>query len=153
MKKFYFVGIFVVVVAFGLGAALQAAGAAQYATTPRAKKALQAKPFTMTYFGPWNEEVAKKHVPTVTFERTGAGLKVTVRVDNHPMDPQKPHWIEWIRLEDADGRKLGEKRFKATDPGPATAVFELPAVPGKVKALERCNIHGTWLNEAAVELK
>jgi|GEM_PF-2779924 len=151
MKKSCLVGIFVIGAAIGLAPALQAAGAQRVA--PPAKKAIQAKPFTMTDFGPWNEEVAKKHVPTVTFEKMGAGLKVTVRVDNHPMDPQKPHWIEWIRLEDVNGRKLGEKRFKATDPSPATAVFELPAAPDKVKALERCNIHGIWLNEAAVELK
>ena len=113
----------------------------------------QPKPYTMTFFGPWNEAVAKTHVPQVTFAKAGQGLKVTVQIDSHPMDPQKPHWIMWIRLEDMKGQKLGEKTLQATDPRPAVAVFELPKMHSKLKALERCNIHGVWLNEADVKLK
>jgi len=96
--------------------------------------------------------VAATHVPQVTFEKMGKGLKVTVQIDNHPMDPQKPHWIMWIRLEDTKGNKLGEKTFLATDARPAVAVFELPAMHTKLKAFERCNIHGIWLNEVPVKI-
>jgi|WetSurMetagenome_2_1015567.scaffolds.fasta_scaffold229588_2 desulfoferrodoxin-like iron-binding protein len=141
MKKLILAGIFVAGAAIGL--ALAVSGPA----------AQQAEPYTMTSFGPWNAAVAKTHVPMVKFEKTNMGFKVTVQVDNHPMDPQKPHWIEWIRIDDAKGNRLAEKAFKPTDPSPAVAEFELPAIYDSLKVLEHCNIHGTWLNEAAVGLK
>ena len=152
MKKPYLVLIAVVCVAAGL--MMIAPGWARMpSTATKDQESTQPEPYTAKNFGPWNEAVAATHVPQVTFEKMGAGLKVTVQIDNHPMDPQKPHWIMWIRLEDMKGNKLGEKTFNATDPRPAVAVFELPAMEDKVKAFERCNIHGIWLNEAAVELK
>ncbi len=132
---------------------LAAVAAAQYATTPPAQEMAQAKPFTAKFFGPWNEAVAKTHIPMVKFEKTDMGLKVTVQIDNHPMDPTKPPWIQWIRVEDMKGNKLAEKAFQATDPTPPIAVFELPKTHTKLKVLEHCNIHGTWLNETAVEMK
>ena len=152
MKKPYLALIVVACAAAGL--TLIASGWAQMPSTAlKDKDYTQPEAYTATNFGPWNAAVAKTHVPEVTFEKMGMGLKVTVQIDNHPMDPQKPHWIMWIRLEDMNGKKLGEKTFKATDPGPAIAVFELPNVPDKVKAFQRCNIHGIWLNEVAVEIK
>jgi desulfoferrodoxin-like iron-binding protein len=152
MKKPLFFVLLTVLVATGLGLAV-IGGGPQNPTAPAAQEYSQPKPYTADFVGPWSAAAAKTHVPEVTFEKAGKGVKVRIQVDNHPMDPQKPHWIMWIRLEDANGVKLGEKTFKATDPGPAVAVFELPNVPAKVKALERCNIHGIWLNETAVELK
>lgn len=152
MKKTF---LFVLPLALMTAALVVAAsgGAGQYGAAPSTQEYSQPKPYTAQDFGPWNAGVAKTHVPEVTFEKAGMGVKVRIQVDNHPMDAQKPHWIMWIRLEDAKGKKLGEKTFKATDPGPAVAVFELPNVPEKVKAFQRCNIHGIWLNEVAVELK
>ena len=152
MKKPYLVLIAVVCVAAGL--MMIAPGWARMpSAATKDQESTQPEPYTAKNFGPWNETVAATHVPQVTFEKMGAGLKVTVQIDNHPMDPQKPHWIMWIRLEDMKGNKLGEKTFKATDPRPAVAVFELPAMADKVKAFERCNIHGIWLNETVVDLK
>jgi len=132
---------------------LAAAAAAQYGAPAKPQEPMQKEPYTATFFGPWNEAVAKTHVPMVTFEKTSMGLKVTVQIDNHPMDPQKPHWIEWIRIEDMMGKKLAEKKFKPTDPSPPMAVFELKTTDAKLKVFEHCNIHGTWLNEATVEMK
>jgi len=112
----------------------------------------QPQPYTTTFFGPWNAAVAKTHVPQVTYEKMGQALMVTVKVDNHPMDPKKPHWIMWIRVEDAKGKVLAKQEFKATDPAPA-ATFHLAHWPEKLRVLERCNIHGIWLNEVDVKLK
>jgi desulfoferrodoxin (superoxide reductase-like protein) len=67
------------------------------------------------------------------------------------MDPKMPHYIMWIQLFDGSGKKLGEKTFKDTDPAPAKATFDLAAVPETLKAYERCNIHGIWLNEVEVK--
>jgi len=151
MKK-HRVWIFAAVLAVGL--ALAGLGAAQMTSTAmKDQEYTQPEPYTAKFFGPWNEAVAKTHVPMVTFEKMGPGLKVTVQIDNHPMDPQQPHWIMWIKLEDMKGNTLGEKTFKAADPRPAVAVFELPSMVDTVKAFERCNVHGIWLNEAPVSLK
>lgn len=153
MKKTYPVLIAVACMAAGLMLIGPGRAATPSAAPAGSQEYSQPEPYTAAYFGPWNEAVAKTHVPQVKFEKAGTGLKVTIQIDNHPMDPQKPHWIMWIRLEDMKGKKLGEKTFKATDPGPAIAVFELPRMHDKLKAFERCNVHGIWLNEAAVEFK
>jgi len=82
------------------------------------------------------------HVPVVTYERTGSGLKVTVSV-SHEMNPETPHFIEWIQLKDGDGGLLGERTFRATDEK-AEAVFELASIPDRLIAYEKCNLHGIW---------
>ncbi|HSA95773.1 MAG TPA: desulfoferrodoxin family protein [Acidobacteriota bacterium] len=148
MKKAYAV-VFVI----GLAACLAAAVAAQ--TGPTALKDgdySQPAPYTATFFGPWNAGVAKTHVPEVTFEKMGTAVMVKVKVDSHPMDPEKPHWIMWIRVEDETGKELGKHEFKATDAAPV-ATFHVMDPPAKIKVFERCNIHGIWLNETAVTVK
>jgi desulfoferrodoxin-like iron-binding protein len=143
MKKSLFLMALVVFVAGGLMLGLSAA--------PAAQEAGQAEPYTATSFGPWNAAVAKVHVPEVTLEKMGGALMVTVKVDNHPMDANKPHYIMWIRVEDANGKVLAKHDFKASDPAP-TAVFHLNSFPEKLKVLERCNVHGIWMNEVTVKL-
>jgi desulfoferrodoxin-like iron-binding protein len=150
MKHRWIPALVVAVLSAGFAAA--AAGSGQYGSQA-AQEYTQEKPYTATFFGPWNEAVAKTHVPQVTCEKTAKGYTVTVQIDNHPMDPQKPHWIMWIRLEDMKGAKFAEKEFKATDPGPAKAVFEISPMHAKFRALERCNIHGIWLNEVDASSK
>jgi len=110
----------------------------------------QEKPYTKDDPGPWPATVADKHSPEIIYEHSGIGIKVTVKVDNHPMDPKKPHYIMWIRLEAGDGKKLGEQTFQMTDPAPI-AVFIVPSIPVKLRAFERCNIHGIWMSETKVE--
>ena len=116
------------------------------------KKEAQKKPYTKEDFGPWSAAIAEKHSPVITYEKAGAGLKVTVKVDSHPMDAAQPHYIMWIKLEDGSGNKLGEKTLKPTDPAPV-ATFDLATVPKMLMASEECNIHGTWMSHATVEMK
>ena len=110
----------------------------------------QARPYTKDFFGPWNADVAKVHLATITYEKAGDGLKVTVKVDDHPMNPDIPHYIMWIRIEDGKGNVLGRKDFVATDPAPI-ATFDLASAPEKIQAFERCNIHGIWMSETDVK--
>jgi desulfoferrodoxin-like iron-binding protein len=110
----------------------------------------QENPYTKDYFGPWNEDMAKVHLPEITYEKTSSGLRVTVKVDSHPMNAEMPHYIMWIRLEDGDGNVLGQTDLVATDPEPI-ATFALTTVPPKLKAFERCNIHGIWMSEIDVK--
>jgi superoxide reductase len=120
----------------------------QAAPTMAAQENSMDKPYTKDNPGPWAGKEGA-HVPQITYEKTGTGLKVTVKIDNHPMDPQKPHYIMWIKLQDGMGAQLGEKSFVATDPAPI-ATFELMSVPGNLKAFEQCNLHGIWMSETAV---
>jgi desulfoferrodoxin-like iron-binding protein len=122
----------------------------QTATDAVSQDYTQEKPYTKEDPGPWPAAVADKHSPEISFEHIEVGLKVMVKVDNHPMDPKKPHYIMWIRLEDGEGNKLGEKTFQMTDPAPV-AVFDLISIPAKLRAFERCNIHGIWMSETKVE--
>jgi superoxide reductase len=110
-----------------------------------------ANPYTRENPGPWAEKT-EAHVPMITYEKAGAGLKVTVKIDNHPMDPQTPHYIMSIMLHDGGGAMLGEKTFVATDPAPI-ATFELTSVPEKLKAYEHCNLHGIWMSETDVTVE
>jgi desulfoferrodoxin-like iron-binding protein len=120
--------------------------------TPAPEPFTQEKPYSATFFGPWNEGTAKTHTPQITYEKTDTGLRVTVKVDDHPMDPLKPHYIMWIKLEDGDGTPLAETDFVATNTAPVTT-FNLTTVPKKIKAFERCNIHGIWMNQVDVTFK
>ncbi len=129
-----------------------AALALALSVTQAAPEAAQPQPYTAKFFGPWNAAMAEKHIPQVAFEKMGAALMITVKVDDHPMDAAKPHYIMWIRVEDTKGKVLAEHNFKATDPAP-TATFHLSTWPEKLKVLERCNVHGIWLNEVEVKLK
>jgi desulfoferrodoxin-like iron-binding protein len=110
----------------------------------------QAKPYTKDFFGPWNADVAKVHLPQITFTKSDNGLNVRVQIDDHPMNASIPHYIMWISLTDGQGNILGTKTFAATDPAPAVAVFLLQAPPDKIRAFERCNIHGIWMSEMSV---
>jgi superoxide reductase len=118
------------------------------ATAPA--EAEQEKPYTKDFLGPWNADVAKVHLPQITYEKAGEGLKVTVRVDDHPMNATIPHYIMWIRIEDGKGNVLGRKDFAPTDPAPI-ATFNLTAAPEKIAAFERCNIHGIWMSDTDVK--
>ncbi|MCJ7681329.1 MAG: hypothetical protein MUP70_11425 [Candidatus Aminicenantes bacterium] len=88
------------------------------------------------------------HVPQVEYVRSNGGIEVTVRVQ-HEMNPDKPHYIMWIRLFDETGNLLGEKEFQATDEK-AEAVFFLDSVPSQLKAYELCNLHGIWMEVVTI---
>jgi len=148
MKKPFLLLVPVVFLAAGL--ILSSAGP-RAAASQAGQEYKQDKPYTRENPGPW-AGAQDKHVPEITYEKMGTGLMVTVKIDNHPMDPKKPHYIMWIRLEDANGKVLGKHDFAATDPAPV-ATFHVPSVLAKLKAFERCNVHGIWMSEANVEFK
>ena len=103
--------------------------------------------FTRDDPGAWGGK-EDSHVPQITYTKTDSGLTVTVTV-SHEMNAEKPHYIMWIKLKDGEDNLLGEKEFQATDEK-AEAVFELTTVPSKLKAFEKCNLHGVWMNEMDV---
>lgn len=78
----------------------------------------------------------EKHVPVL--EADGTGCKVKVGSAPHVMEDK--HWIEWIEITKADG-----KRFKQfLKPGDAPeAHFCVPA-DQVASVREYCNLHGLW---------
>lgn len=83
--------------------------------------------------------VPEKHLPQVTVSNN----KVQVVVP-HVMDPEKPHFIEYIWLKDTMSNKVvASKAFKATDRSPPT--LKATVTKGTtIKPLLFCNLHGLW---------
>jgi superoxide reductase len=100
--------------------------------------------------GPWSGK-NDAHVPQIVYEKTADGCVVTVTVA-HEMAPEKPHYIQWIKLQDGKGRLLGEALFQPDDEK-AEAVFALTETPSKLVALEKCNLHGVWKAEIDIPVE
>jgi desulfoferrodoxin-like iron-binding protein len=123
--------------------------AAQEAAEAAVEAAREEMIYTVEDPGPWAGK-EKVHVPEIVYERTDEGLQVTVTVA-HEMAPEKPHYIEWIKLLDSEGALLGEAEFQPEDEK-AEAVFTLAEIPAKLAAREKCNLHGIWQAEVEVIL-
>ncbi|KAL3900015.1 MAG: hypothetical protein SGARI_006333 [Bacillariaceae sp.] len=107
-----------------------------------------------------------KHTPVLSFEDSttmkGQAVKFTVP---HVMDAEKPHYIQYMWLEDVSGKQrkppgniVAVKTFKATDKSPPTLVENVAS--GKLPTLKAgivkgmvlkpflyCNLHGLWEGE------
>jgi desulfoferrodoxin-like iron-binding protein len=106
--------------------------------------------FTRENPGPWagKEDV---HVPQIRYERTETGARVVVSL-SHEMNPETPHYIMRIQLKDGLDNLLAENIFQPQDKK-AEAVIELGSLPARLKALAKCNLHGTWLEEVEVSIE
>ena len=84
----------------------------------------------------------EKHLPTVSVDNFTGKVKIVVP---HVMDPEKPHYIEYIWLKDeTTGKVIAAKKFEPTDPAPPTLIVSSPPKGTKVRALLYCNLHGLW---------
>lgn len=155
MSKRAFFGIFTILLFAAL--VLFPTGCAKKEETVQEKPEMtQAEPddtkpeavvFTRDDPGPWagKEDV---HLPQIAFEKTDAGLRVTVAV-GHEMNAEKPHYIMWIKLLDGEDNIIGEKSFQAVDMK-AEAIFEIQTTPALLKAYALCNLHGLWFEKEEV---
>jgi desulfoferrodoxin (superoxide reductase-like protein) len=86
----------------------------------------------------------EKHLPQVTVvSNNNSNSNVNVVVP-HVMDPEKPHFIEYIWLKDMKSIEIvASKAFKATDPSPPT-LTTMVAKGTTIKPLLYCNLHGLW---------
>ena len=83
-----------------------------------------------------SDGATEKHVPVI--EACEKGCKVKVGSVPHPMEEK--HWIEWIEIATAEGRRC--KRYLKPGEAPE-ATFSCP--PDKVTSVrEYCNLHGLW---------
>mmetsp|Transcript_18338 Transcript_18338/g.25864 ORF Transcript_18338/g.25864 Transcript_18338/m.25864 type:complete len:218 (+) Transcript_18338:84-737(+) len=104
----------------------------------------------------------EKHIPLMSVAPNGKSLTVEVP---HVMDPEKPHFIEYVWIQDITNTKRGSsksilavKSFTAKDASPPTltvgvasgklATLTAPVTKGMlVKPLCYCNLHGLWEGE------
>ena len=88
----------------------------------------------------------KKHLPQVTV----SGDKVTCVIP-HVMDPEKPHFIEYVWLKDEDSETIvAAKQFKATDSAPPTLVATGIKKGTTLTPVSYCNLHGLWIGDAEI---
>ena len=89
----------------------------------------------------------EKHLPIVTTSQEATNDKheksVLAQVP-HVMDPEKPHFIEYMWIKNVDsGECLACQAFKATDPSPPSISATIKKGT-TIKAFLFCNLHGLW---------
>lgn len=86
----------------------------------------------------------EKHLPQTTVK--GTSVEVVVP---HVMDPEKPHYIQYVWLKDEAANKVvAAKKFEATDASPPSLLANNVKAGTTVKPLLFCNLHGLWQGDA-----
>jgi len=101
-------------------------------------------------------DLEKKHTPVITAPaavQPGKCFDVTVEVGKLLAHPNEPgHFFQFVELYAGD-TYLARMDFtpKATCPNMKVCV-SLDHMHGKLRAFARCNLHGTWLGEADLQV-
>lgn len=101
-------------------------------------------------------DLEKKHLPVITAPKSvkkGECFEVTVEVGKLLEHPNEPgHFIYFIELY-ADETYLARMDFTAKTTCPTMkACVALDHIHGKLRAFDRCNLHGTWESDADIEV-
>lgn len=87
----------------------------------------------------------EKHLPQVSVMDDGTTVQVVVP---HVMDPAKPHFIQYIWLQNVKNKKVvAVQSFVATDTAPPTLTATNLAAGCTLQAYLWCNLHGLWQGE------
>ena len=102
-------------------------------------------------------DLEKKHLPAITVPKKikkGELFEVKVEVGKFLKHPNEPgHFIQFIELY-ADDTYLTRMDFTAQMTEPImTTYITLEHSYEKLRAFERCNLHGTWENEVDIEVE
>lgn len=102
-------------------------------------------------------DLAKKHLPVITAPESvkkGECFEVTVEVGKLKEHPNEPgHFIEFIELY-ADKTYLGRMDYTPKKSCPTMKMcVSLEHSHGKIRAYERCNLHGVWENEIDIKVE
>mmetsp|Transcript_8113 Transcript_8113/g.11302 ORF Transcript_8113/g.11302 Transcript_8113/m.11302 type:complete len:173 (+) Transcript_8113:26-544(+) len=85
-----------------------------------------------------------KHIPKVEI----SGTKIVCSVP-HVMDPNKPHFIEYMWLKDETSDAIiAAKSFQASDSSPPSLTANVPQGVSIVPHIY-CNLHGLWIGDTA----
>ena len=101
-------------------------------------------------------DLEKKHLPVISAParvKKGECFEVTVEVGKLMQHPNEPsHFIQFIELY-ADDTYLTRMDFTARTTCPVMKVcLSLDQSYDKLRAYERCNLHGTWENELDIKV-
>jgi superoxide reductase len=101
-------------------------------------------------------DLEKRHIPTIEAPspiRAGEPFCATVRVGaalSHPNE--RSHFIEFIELY-ADDAFLARVSLTAASTEPEVSLSVCLSAPaGRLRALARCNMHGTWVGTAPITM-
>ncbi len=102
-------------------------------------------------------DLEKKHLPVITAPQQvnkGQCFEVTIEVGKLVKHPNEPgHFIEFIELY-ADDTYLARMDFTAKTTCPTMKVcVALEHSHGKLRAFERCNLHGAWEYDLPIEVQ
>ncbi len=97
----------------------------------------------------------KEHVPGITVNspvQAGQPTKVTVTIGEYMMHPSThDHFIQWIELYDGD-LQLGHADLVPATTKPEVTFTVVLNNSTTLRALENCNLHGTWENSKKVQV-
>jgi superoxide reductase len=101
-------------------------------------------------------DLEKKHLPIISAPksvRKGECFEVEVEVGKLLRHPNEPgHFIQFIELYAGD-TYLARIDFTAKTTCPIMkACVSLDHAHGKLRAFERCNLHGTWTSEVDIDV-
>ncbi len=101
-------------------------------------------------------DLEKKHLPVITAPKSvkkDECFEVMVEVGKLMQHPNEPsHYIEFIELY-ADHTYLAKIDLTARSTCPVMKVcLSLDHAHGKLRAYERCNLHGIWESDAEIEV-
>ena len=101
-------------------------------------------------------DLEKKHLPVITAPasvKKDACFEVTVEVGKLLAHPNEAgHFIQFVELY-VDDTYLARMDFTAKTTCPTMKVcVALDHAHGKLRAFERCNLHGTWVGEVPIEV-
>lgn len=89
----------------------------------------------------------EKHLPQVSVSDGGGSTTIQVVVP-HVMDAEKPHYIEYVWLQDVQtARVMAVKAFVPTDAAPPTLTTTSVKRGTTVRPFLYCNLHGLWQGE------
>ena len=99
-----------------------------------------------------DEGSTEKHVPVITVVKTcglmGDGCTdVHVKVGDTPHPMEAEHSIQWVDLY--VDKQFVYRAHLTPECNPAAAAH-IKASSGKLTAIEFCNLHGHWINEADI---
>lgn len=101
-------------------------------------------------------DLEKKHLPVISAPKSvkkGECFEVIIEVGKIMEHPNEPgHHVEFIELY-ADHTYLARMDLTARKTYPTMKVYmSLDHIHSKLRAFERCNLHGTWEGQAEIEV-
>ncbi len=101
-------------------------------------------------------ELEKKHLPIITAPETvkaGESFEITIEVGKLLKHPNEPaHHIQWVVLLNGS-LTLGMFHFTPVSMGPKLKLTLSLDKTARLRALERCNIHGEWESTREVKVR